>query len=326
MIHLFKKHRLAFITIVYWFLLVYVVAALVWWFIALQNQNDRMMNFKLMLLNKGDTAYLQKRTSIEDDHKRKTAQFIGEGATFLLLILVGAVFVYRAVRRQIKLSQQQQNFMMAVTHELKTPITVTQLNLETLQKHSLDKDKQQKLIALSLEETARLNTLTNNILIASQLESGNYEVRKQDLNFSELVNNSVHDFISRFPQRNFTTNVQSEIFVHGEPTLLQMLVSNLTDNAIKYSPKEKTISIDLRSSNSNAILSVADEGIGIEPNEKKKIFEKFYRTGNEATRTAKGTGLGLYLCKKIIADHKGSIEVQNNLPAGTIFTITLPAV
>ena len=326
MIHLFKKHRLAFITIVYWFLLVYIVAALVWWFIALQNQNDRMMNFKLMLLNKDDPSYLQKRTSIEDDHQRKTTQFIGEGATFLLLILIGAVFVYRAVRRQIKLSQQQQNFMMAVTHELKTPITVTQLNLETLQKHSLDKDKQQKLIALSLEETARLNTLTNNILIASQLESGNYEVRKQDLNFSELVNNSVHDFISRFPQRNFTANVQPEIFVHGEPTLLQMLVSNLTDNAIKYSPKEKSIAIDLRLLNRKIVLSIADEGIGIEPHEKKKIFEKFYRVGNETTRIAKGTGLGLYLCKKIVADHKGGIEVQNNLPAGTIFTITLPAV
>ncbi|MFX9696122.1 histidine kinase dimerization/phospho-acceptor domain-containing protein, partial [Acinetobacter baumannii] len=82
---------------------------------------------------------------------------VGEGVTFLALIIIGAVFVFRATRRQLKLSQQQQNFMMAVTHELKTPIAITQLNLETLQKRKLEEDKQQKLISNTLQEARRLN-------------------------------------------------------------------------------------------------------------------------------------------------------------------------
>ncbi|WP_457848411.1 histidine kinase dimerization/phospho-acceptor domain-containing protein, partial [Staphylococcus aureus] len=94
----------------------------------------------------------QKILAIEEAKKRKTAQYVGEGVTFLALIIIGAVFVFRATRRQLKLSQQQQNFMMAVTHELKTPIAITQLNLETLQKRKLEEDKQQKLISNTLQE------------------------------------------------------------------------------------------------------------------------------------------------------------------------------
>src|SRR6476620_9679127 len=122
MVQRFRKHRLAFIT-------------MVWWFIALQNQNTQMFAYKLAQLNHSDTAFEKNLAQINDEQKRKTAQYIGEGVTFLLVILVGAVFVYRATKKQILLSQQEQNFMMAVTHELKTPIAVTKLNLETLQKH-----------------------------------------------------------------------------------------------------------------------------------------------------------------------------------------------
>src|SRR5215831_10170510 len=203
MVQRFRKHRLAFITFVYWFLLIYIVAALVWWFIALNNQNAQMSAYKLEQLNRSDSAFEQNLLLINDEQKRKTAQYIGEGVTFLLVILVGAVFVYRATKRQIVLSQQQQNFMMAITHELKTPIAVTKLNLETLQKHKqdLDETKQQKLITNSLQETDRLHTLTNNILIAAQLESGNYMLNNQEFDLSKLVHDAVKDFKNRFNNR-----------------------------------------------------------------------------------------------------------------------------
>src|SRR5438874_3599512 len=144
MLKRFKKQRLAFITLVYWFLLIYIVAALVWWFISLENQNAQMFIYRLAQIDKNDPAYNQKLAQIQNERKRKTTQYIGEGSTFLLLILIVAVFVYRATKRQILLSHQQQNFMMAVTHELKTPIAVVRLNLETLQKYKLDEAKQQK--------------------------------------------------------------------------------------------------------------------------------------------------------------------------------------
>jgi signal transduction histidine kinase len=101
-----------------------------------------------------------------------------------------------------------------------------------------------------------------------------------------------------------------------------MLVSNLAENAIKYSPKEGVISILLRKQKDHILLQVKDEGPGIPEDEKKKIFDKFYRTGQEQTRTAQGTGLGLYLCRKIALDHKATIKVTDNSPVGSIFTVS----
>ena len=326
MIERLRKQSFAFITVVYWFLLIYIIAALVWWFISLENQNKQMFAYKLQQLNRTDTSFQHNLAQINDERERKTSQYIGEGTTFLLLILVGAVFVYRATKKQIRLSQQQQNFMMAVTHELKTPIAVTRLNLETLQKHrpELDESKQQKLIATSLQETDRLNDLTNNILIAAQLESGRYQLNKLDIDLSQLITDAMEDLKHRFHHRTIDAQIQENIFVTGEKNLLLMMVNNLLDNAVKYSAGP--IKIKLKKEHRKAILKIADEGEGIPEDEKRKIFEKFYRIGNETTRSAKGTGLGLYLCKRIVHDHKGSISIQDNSPKGSIFIVTLHAI
>src|SRR5688572_356085 len=151
-----KRKRLAIITFVFWFLTLYVIAALIFWYISLIKQNNTIAELRRSAVAQTDPAYREKINDIADDQRRKQAQYIGEGATFLILILVGAVFVYRATRRQIKLSQQQENFMMAVTHELKTPIAVTQLNLETLLRRQLEEDTREKLIRHSLQEVIRL--------------------------------------------------------------------------------------------------------------------------------------------------------------------------
>src|SRR6476659_3506850 len=178
------KQGFVVITTVYWLLLVYMVAALCWWFIALDKQNHNIADIRLAEINRNTPAYQSKQTDIITTRNRKTGQYIGEGITFLAVILVGAVFVFRATRRQFRLSRQQQNFMMAITHELKTPIAVTQLNLETLQKRKLDPEMQQKLISNTLEEANRLNVLCNNILLATQLEAG-YASSMQEINFTD---------------------------------------------------------------------------------------------------------------------------------------------
>src|SRR5688572_11444000 len=120
--HAFKKKRLAWANAVYWILLVYVVAALVWWFIALHHQSLEMTAFRLNKLDSSDPFYKEKVNRIHDQQKTETTQYVGEGATFLALILVGAVFVYRAVRRQINMQDQQQNFMMAITQDRKSVV------------------------------------------------------------------------------------------------------------------------------------------------------------------------------------------------------------
>ncbi len=265
---------------------------------------------------------IQKLIAIE---KRKTTQYIGEGSTFLLLILAGAVFIFRAVRQQLKSSLQQQNFMMALTHELKTPIAVTKLNLETLQKRKLEVSQQQKLLHNTIQETNRLNALCNNMLLASQIEGGGYNITKEETNLSDLVNECVQDYIIRFPLRQITTLIDDEVFIEADRLLLQMGVNNLIDNAIKYSPKDSLVTITLTQKYKETMLSVKDEGKGIVNEDKKKVFEKYYRTGNSATKGARGTGLGLYLTKKIAQHHNATILLTDNIPHGCNFTITFRA-
>lgn len=317
-----KKKRLALITIVYWFLLLYIIAALIFWYISLTKQNNAIAGLRISEIRKDDFLYEQKITKIKDDKGRKEAQYIGEGSTFLVLILIGAVFVYRATRRQIKLAQQQENFMMAVTHELKTPIAVTQLNLETLLRRQLDDEVREKLIRHTLHEANRLNQLSNNILLTSQMEGGNYQAFKQDINLSEIAMEAIREYSNRYPLRHITSLVEPEVFIIGEAILLKMLLNNLVENALKYSPKEKQVRVELHRHPKEIELIVIDEGIGIATDEKNKVFNKFYRVGNENTRKAQGTGLGLYLSKRIVKAHKGTIDIKDNQPQGSIFTIT----
>ena len=321
-----SRKRLRRTTIIYWTLLLYIIAALVWWFISLEKQNQQIAKQRYINLSSQTDSLTtlrlaEKLDTINDETNRNTGKYIAEGITFLILILIGAAFVYRSVRRQFRLQQQQQNFMMAVTHELKTPIAVARLNLETLQKYNLDPEKQKKLIRTTLDETTRLNFLTNNILISSQLEGDRYKSDKEELDLSMLLKDCVQDFKKRFPDRQFTENIEADADVKGDPLLLQILINNLLENAIKYSAKEGLIKAVLKKTDTGIKLQIIDEGHGIPDEEKKKVFTKFYRIGNEATRKAQGTGLGLYLCQKIARDHKADILVTNNEPKGSNFAV-----
>jgi two-component system sensor histidine kinase CiaH len=321
------RRKLRRATILYWTLLIYIVAALVWWFITLETQNDMMRDLKISQLNSVvdrlsvPVLYNSELKKINKDHKKNKTKYVGEGTIFLLLICVGAVFVYRYVRRQFYMQQQQQNFMMAVTHELKTPISVLKLNLETMQKYSLDAEKQKRLIGVMLKETSRLNFLTNNILVASQLEGGGYKFSKEELDLSDLLKDCIQDFRSRFPERIFESEIQQSADVKGDALLLQIMINNLLENAVKYSSKETPVLAVLTKEKDSIQLQIIDEGPGIEEEEKKKVFSKFYRVGNEATRKTQGTGLGLYLCSKIAHDHNADISVTNNIPRGSKFTV-----
>ena len=307
-----SRKRLQWATIIYWMLLIYIIAALVWWFISLEKQNRDMADLRLSTLqvqrpNLTSTQFTIQQSEIKEDQDRNTRKYVAEGVTFLILIFIGAAFVYRSVNRQFKMQQQQQNFMMAVTHELKTPVSVARLNLETMQKYSLDPERQKKLIKMTLEETARLNFLTNNILISSQLDGGGYHITDEELDLSDLLKDCINDFRNRFPERSFTEMLEPEVELKGDPLLLQLLFNNLLENAIKYSPKESPIHTILSKKEGMIEVHIIDEGPGIADEEKSKIFSKFYRIGNEATRKTQGTGLGLYLCSKIARDHNADI-------------------
>jgi signal transduction histidine kinase len=323
-----RAKGLTLVTVVFWFLLLYIIAALVWWFVILERQNrtiHELRKSEITIADRGSLAYQQQWQTIDDLQRRNSRKYIAEGATFLLLIIFGAAYIYRLVRRQFRLQQQQQNFMMAITHELKTPISVARLNLETLQKHQLPEDRKQRLMRTTLEETGRLDTLITNILLSSQLDGADYKTSKEELDLSALVEDVLQQFRSRYTERQLHTAVQPDIELRGDALLLKLLLSNLLENANKYSRKESLIRCELLPAERTILLQVSDEGIGIPDAEKRKVFDKFYRIGAEETRTTKGTGLGLFICQKIAQHHGATIAISDNAPVGTTFTVSFKA-
>ncbi|MEI8279494.1 MAG: ATP-binding protein [Bacteroidota bacterium] len=319
-----------YFTTVHLLLLSYIIAALFFWGVSLTKQShDIYEKEKIILHQQEDSSlhplsYAVHMQEIEGKRMARSKQYIGEGITFLIVILIGAVVVYSSFRRSIRLSTQQNNFMLSVTHELKSPIAAMKLNLQTLEKHQLDEEKKKMLLDRCILESNRLNELCNKMLFASQMEGKQYQPARERIDFSKFTEQVLKDYISRYPKR-FADDLQADCMLLGDKLLLQVAINNLIENAIKYTPAEKIIKVVLKGNEKNVILQVIDEGQGIADDEKKKIFNKFYRIGSENTRTSKGTGLGLYLTAKIVHHNKGKIVVKDNVPQGSIFEISLPA-
>lgn len=317
-----KVNNLKLVSLIYWVFLTYMIAAFIWWYVSLEKQNNEIAAIKFQSIQTSDPSLAAKTNAIQDFQLRKTKQFIGEGVTFLLLFLLGAIYVYRSLLKQLRYADQQQNFMMAVTHELKTPIAISHLNIETLLKRDLDSTQQLKLLEATLKETKRLDSLSTNILLTAQLDMGQYEANKQLVNVSELVRQNIKSFQERYPSRICNTMLEDAMEIQGEPLLIQLLINNLIDNANKYAPVTEPIYIHLQSHQNMIQLIVKDQGPGIAAADKNKVFEKFFRVGAETTRTTKGSGLGLYLCKRITEFHNATIQLTTNTPTGSIFTVT----
>lgn len=316
-------------SLVYLLLLVYIIAALIFWGISLQKQNRQIFAQQIIILNgsvdstSNEPEYKEHLADLNTHYQLRFKQFIGEGATFLFVILIGAVVVYTSFKGSLRLSRQQNNFMMSVTHELKSPIAAMKLSLQTLQKHQLAEDKKNELLARCIQEADRLNDLASNMLFASQLEGHKYIPTIETFDLSELVEDCVKDHASRY-QRMFEEDIEVNCKFRGDKIMLQIAINNLLENAIKYTPADKPIEVELEKQSGNYVLHVKDHGPGVANDDKKKIFTKFYRAGNEETRKTKGTGLGLYLTSKIIRQHKGKIIVKDNTGGGALFEVCLP--
>lgn len=318
-----------FFTTVHLLLLAYIIVALVFWGTSLHEKSKIEFQQDIAILKtEVDSAsqpefYNSRVQTYKAKLNTRTKQYIGEGSTFLLVILIGAAVVYSSFRRSVMLSRQQNNFMLSVTHELKSPIAAMKLNLQTLERHQLDETKKMMLIERCVHEANRLNDLCNNMLLASQMEGRQYVPANEKLRFDELVSDSLKDYTTRYPNR-FEEVALDACEITGDRLLLHMAVNNLLENAIKYTPVNKPVKVSLRRGDNSLTLHIIDEGPGIPDNEKPKVFNKFYRIGNEETRKTKGTGLGLYLTSKIVKQHSGKITLMDNNPSGCIFEMTLP--
>jgi two-component system sensor histidine kinase CiaH len=311
------KRRFGRISAVYWLLTAYMVAALVWWFIELMQLNEQLHTFRIGSAGVHTPA-------AEMERRRNIMQYVGEGSMFLLLTLVGAAFVHRAARRRIRLDEQQRNFMMAVTHELKTPIAVIRLNLETLRKHALDDTTRTGLLADNLREADRLEDLCDKILLSSRYDAGGVVMAQETLDLSALTRETLGECMRRHADRRFLSDIADGIHAMGDRLLLKLAMNNLLENAVRYSTAETIVHLSLQECRLDSQLRVSDEGVGIPDHEKPRLFQKFQRIGREDTRRTKGTGLGLYLTRRIALDHGGSVRVEDNHPKGSTFILQLP--
>ncbi|MET4081705.1 signal transduction histidine kinase [Pedobacter sp. UYP30] len=254
----------------------------------------------------------------------RMTMIMGEGAVFLFLIGIGAFILHEALKGEAKLKEQQQNFLLSVTHELKSPLASIKLSLQTIVKRKLDPERQNSLLSNSLKDIDRLDDLVENMLLATKIENKSYSFPKETFNFSEMVYKitdrlQVH---SCEIEQIIDADIQPNLQIEGDRFALSSVVTNLIENAIKYSDPCEEIKVILKQVGDNIVFSVADVGQGIIDAEKMLIFDKFYRVGNENVRKAKGTGLGLFIVKEVLQSHDADITVKDNLPRGTIFEVT----
>ncbi len=256
-------------------------------------------------------------------YNRKVWMYAMEGIVMVLLLFWGIIWVYRSLLSRLQLNRMQNNFLLSITHELKTPLASIKLYLETLQKRELSKDQSVTIIGNSINDVNRLRDLVDNILIAVQLDSNKFELNKSQFNISEVVSFCIEKYAH-------PRNLKSRLKLHIEPNVsmladsmaIETIVINLLSNAEKYSPAGGTITITLKKQMQKILFTVSDEGIGITDEDKKNLFSKFFRAGDEQTRKTKGTGLGLFIVKNLLNLLNGEVTVKDNQPKGTIFEVT----
>lgn len=309
--------------LVFYVLVIYVFLQFMWWSYLLFDLNHQIFTLRNELSTLKNQGFDVAENLLQEKLTQKRLMIFGEGMVFILFLSLGILQIRKSFKRESEVSRQQKNFLMSVTHELKSPVAAVKLFLQTLAKHDLERSRQQEIIRRAVEETNRLDHLIGNILMASQLENHAFSIRKEVLNLSELCNHFTAGFNARFNKDILQKNVQENIWVSADQEAVKSILLNLTENACKYGSEETPIELSLTADKECAVIQVKDQGSGISQEDKKRIFEKFFRAGNEETRRTKGTGLGLYIVRILTELHQGQIRVMNNQPEGTIFELRL---
>jgi signal transduction histidine kinase len=238
----------------------------------------------------------------------------------LFLVGVGIYGVFSSIEKIYKLNKQQNNFLLSVTHEFKTPIAAIRLMLQTSKHPKVNDEKRIELVDNSIQSTHRLEELAENMLTAMQIESNAYQYNLSPVDYSNLVNKVINN---QQIKGQISAEVEPDIVVEGDDFILRMVVNNLIENAFKYS-NNQPIEVSLTKDQKWKRLSIKDQGIGLKKEDYKNIFKKFYRVQDEETRVSKGTGLGLFIVKQAVEKHSGKVFVSANADKGSTFTILLP--
>lgn len=268
-----------------------------------------------------------KNTNLDDLARNSFLHSAGATLLVLLVLIGGVVLTIRATDREARLAQAKSNFVSNVSHELKTPLALLTLFSEILELGRVDSDeKKEEYYKIIRHESLRLNKVIDNILDFSKIEAGRktYVLKKGEM--GEVIANVLSSYQYQIVNSGFVigAEIQRNLPVLMDRDAMEQAISNLLDNAIKYSREVKQLTITTEKRDADLCIEIADQGIGIARAEQAKIFEKFYRVGNGLVHDVKGSGLGLSLVKYIIEAHHGTIAVESEVGKGSRFTILLP--
>lgn len=253
------------------------------------------------------------------------------GVIFFGVIIAGVALNTIFLVREIRRNEQQDSFLNAVTHELKTPIASIRLYLETLQSRKVEDVQRNEFYRIMLEDTDRLLGTVEQVLRAGEVRHGEGNSKDwSEVDVAKLVCESVELAGVRHHLTNNELRMKSsaaaELLVRGNPEELRTAFVNLLDNAVKYSVKEKDITVDVSTPNiDTVVVEISDKGIGIPRHELKKVFKRFYRV--HSSGKVKGTGLGLFIVRSIARRHGGDVSVfSEGEDKGSTFSLHLPRV
>ncbi len=251
------------------------------------------------------------------------------GTLAFLLLIGGLVLIVILLLREVRLNERQSNFISAVTHELKTPVSSLKLYLDTLQLRELPDHQRREFYRTMRDDLDRLNTTINNVLNAA-MYTDRPMVQAEPLDLAHVVRQSIEltRTRNRLPPEAITYQGPAGLTVRGEMAGLEAMVLNLLDNAVKYSGEMVRVEVEVSETPAGqACLRVRDHGIGMSRPHLRFIFNRFYRIGREVRRSYAGTGLGLFIVRSVVRRHHGTVAAESPGPnAGTTITVTLPGV
>lgn len=302
------------------FLALYILLQSSWWMWLLLSKDRDVLALQQELLATGVMPSLPVRLP-----QHSLAMVLGEGVVFLILIALGLWITYRTLRHELTLARQQRDFLLATSHELRTPIAAIKLHLQTLQRQDLDEVRRELLGHSARQDVDRLQVLTEKILLASRLEENIVPTDLKELDLARETAILLEEARSSYAREHrITAKLPGPLPQRTDPVLYRSICENLLENACKYSPKHSEVHVELSSNAGSIRLSFQDSGPGIALEDRHRIFEKFVRGGNEETRDAKGTGLGLFIVRRLMETLGGRVEYRPVHPHGSTFIALFP--
>jgi len=277
----------------------YMILGIIWWGVLLFQKNQNIYETKL------DSAPATELPIIEAEKSRQNLMIIGEGIVLGCSLFIGIYIINRSAQREIQNATQQNNFLLSVSHELKSPIAAIKLALQTLKRDGLSIDKKDQFVSSAINDTNRLEKMVQNVLLTANMETSTFELLWSEFSYTELL----HKLSSQLKEKVLFIGLHYDINGYGDPTYLKQAISNLIDNALKYGDQNKQPQVDVMQESGQIKISVKSAGLPIKKSDQSRIFEKFYRAKDRNVRSKEGTGLGLYLASEIVKAHHGTIKV-----------------